>query len=131
MTNQAQPFVVEVVSAERDEGLFLLTAAQIEALIADARAPRQTGIEWRVWWIPQIPMEAFRVAVPDLETGILLCDVLASYDRFQFEHRVKPDYSNVGGISWRHPDLTEGEWEDVNPSDPFEMEELRERIMAI
>lgn len=83
--------------------------------------------EFKVWWIPQAPMTAFEVDVPDLETGVLLCNVLARYDAFQFEHKVKPDYCNVGGIRWRGPE-TSGEWYDVDPDDEDDMVDVRARI---
>lgn len=54
-------------------------------------------MRYRVWWIPQIPMEAFRVDVESAEQGEWLMSVLADYDQFQYDHNVKPDYSNVGG----------------------------------
>ena len=52
----------------------------------------------QVWWIPQVPMTAFQVDVPDLVTARLLLDTLARYDAFQFENNIKPDYSNAGGL---------------------------------
>lgn len=82
-------------------------------------------VEFRVWWIPQIPGGPFLADVPDLATGVLLCDVLAKYDLFQFEQNIKPDYANVGGMSYRHPVLTDGEWQDFDPDDEYEMGELR------
>lgn len=64
----------------------------------------------RVWWIPQVPMQAFNVGVPDLQTASLLLDVLANYDRFQFENNIKPDYSNAGGLTV----FEGGEWVDYS-----------------
>ena len=69
----------------------------------------------RVWWVPQLPMKAFEVDVPDLQTASLLLDVLGRYDAFQFEHNVKPGYCNGGGLlefdegvadwfDWEHPE---------------------------
>jgi hypothetical protein len=55
-----------------------------------------TGL--RVWWIPQIPMEAFYVPVKSIDEAKLVLDVLARYDLFQFETDVKGDYSNAGGL---------------------------------
>lgn len=51
-----------------------------------------------VWWIPQIPGEAFRVPVSSIEEGRRICDLLAEYDSFQYEQNVKSDYCNEGGI---------------------------------
>jgi len=53
----------------------------------------------QVWWIPQVPGKAFNVNVNSVEEGVLLMDVLASYDYFQYVHRIKPDYSNAGGLN--------------------------------
>lgn len=73
----------------------------------------------RVWWIPQVPGTAFRVAVPSAEEGARLLRALAAYDLFQLEHQIKPDFSNAGGLEefdggewcdWMDP---EGEFDDV------------------
>ncbi len=69
-----------------------------------------------VWWIPQIPMKAFIVPVKNTDEAILLLNALTQYDIFQYENRIKPDYSNAGGldifddgewITWRHPESGE------------------------
>lgn len=62
----------------------------------------------KVWWVPQVPMEAFEVEVASVEEGIKVMDVLANYDLFQFENRVKPDYCNMGGLLM----FEDGEWVD-------------------
>lgn len=62
----------------------------------------------RVWWIPQIPMKAFVVPVTDIDQAKFLLGVLANYDLFQFENRVKGDYCNAGGLSV----FEDGEWVD-------------------
>lgn len=69
----------------------------------------------RVWHVPQIPCPAFRVPVASAAEGVKLLEVLADYDSFQYEHRIKPDYSNVGGVE-RYEDDGEGErgWFDVD-----------------
>ena len=64
----------------------------------------------RVWWIPQIPMESFYVPVETPEEGKKILDVLASYDLFQLQHNVKPDFSNTGGLQIWNED--EQDWED-------------------
>ena len=67
----------------------------------------------RVWHIPQLPMEAFRVAVDSVEQGRELMAILAAYDDFQYRHNVKPDYSSVQGIErWEVYD-SEGDWWDL------------------
>lgn len=67
----------------------------------------------RVWWIPQVPMEPFRVPVESVEQGRWLYGVLADYDLFQLGHHIKPDYSNAGGIQVFDQD----EWIDVPDED--------------
>ena len=62
----------------------------------------------RVWWIPQIPMQSFYYPVKSVRDGALLLDVLAKYDKFEYENNVKPDYSNVGGLQM----FEDGEWCD-------------------
>ena len=62
----------------------------------------------RVWWIPQIPMKAFRVYVATITDAVQILETLARYDSFQFEHNVKPDYSNAGGLEV----FEDGEWTD-------------------
>lgn len=49
----------------------------------------------RVSHFPQIPCKAFITEVEDLKQAKLLSDVLANYDLFQFENRIKPDYANA------------------------------------
>ncbi len=68
----------------------------------------------KVYWIPQVPMVAFEFPVSTLEEGAKFLNVLADYDLFQFEHRVKPDYSNMGAIT-RYEDDGDGgfNWFDV------------------
>lgn len=66
--------------------------------------------DFRVWWIPQVPMSPFLVNVDTVGDGLELCDILAAYDRFQYENNVKPDYANVGGVQR----FEEGDWWDID-----------------
>ena len=69
----------------------------------------------RVWWIPQVPGRPFHVLVSSVAEGVKIMDVLAAYDKFQFENRIKPDYCNVGGLTFRCLDNDDGDndgWED-------------------
>ena len=52
----------------------------------------------RVWWVPQVPMDPFTMLVKSIPHAVLLLDALARYDLFQLEKRIKPDYSNAGGL---------------------------------
>ena len=62
----------------------------------------------RVWWIPQVPMKSFKVEVKTIEEAIKVMDILAFYDIFQFENKVKGDYSNIGGVEI----FEDGKWSD-------------------
>ena len=62
----------------------------------------------QVWWIPQVPMPLFTVPVATPSEAKKLLAVLADYDKFQFENRVKPDYCNAGGLNV----FEDGEWCD-------------------
>ncbi len=65
----------------------------------------------KVWWIPQVPMkrfEVFEVEVESVTQAKFLLGVLANYDLFQFQNKVKPYYFNAGGlVIYEH-----GEWND-------------------
>lgn len=58
---------------------------------------RKSG-DMQVWWIPQVPGKCFEVEISSLEEGVKVMEILANYDAFQFEHNIKPDYCNAGGI---------------------------------
>lgn len=60
----------------------------------------------RVWWIPQVPMDAFHVRVDTIDKAALIIKTLAEYDDFQYKNRVKPDYTNAGGLEV----FEDGEW---------------------
>lgn len=62
----------------------------------------------RVSHFPQIPCKAFIVEVSSLEEAKNISDVLANYDLFQFENRIKPDYSNATVVE--EFDKVEQEW---------------------
>ena len=49
----------------------------------------------RVWHIPQVPGKQFYVYVDTIEEGKKVMDILAAYDLFQLENRIKPDFTNV------------------------------------
>ncbi len=57
----------------------------------------QTG-DLRVWWIPQVPSQAFYVSVDSVQEAKKLLTTLANYDMFQFDNKIKPDYCNAGGL---------------------------------
>ena len=68
----------------------------------------------RVWWVPQVPMPAFRQEVETVLEAKLLLHTLALYDRFQYENNVKPDYCSAGGLEEFDPEDEEWiEWFDT------------------
>lgn len=69
----------------------------------------------RVYYIPQIPMNAFEVDVPDLATALLVLDALRTFSYFEYANRVKPDYADAGGIQRYEEDIDDGyDWFDVD-----------------
>lgn len=77
--------------------------------------------KYRVWWIPQVPMQPFYYPVDSIEEGVLLLKALAQYDIFQIENRVKPDCCNVGGLHMF--DDEDNEWIDFYDDDGMGIEE--------
>lgn len=67
----------------------------------------------KVWWIPQIPGVPYERMAPSFSVAKEIYEVLAEYDAFQFEHKIKGDYANTGGISICHPALTSNDWYDI------------------
>jgi hypothetical protein len=62
----------------------------------------------RVAHFPKIPCKPFYVEVQDLQQAKLISDALARYDLFQYNNRIKPDYSNATVIEqW---DEEEQDW---------------------
>lgn len=75
-----------------------------------------------VWYIPQVPMKAFRYPAPDLNTAVLMLDALCRFSLFEFDNNVKPDFSSAAGISRWETDGEGGfDWYDV---DDFELRDL-------
>lgn len=62
----------------------------------------------RVSHYPQIPCKPFIVEVKDLEEAKKISDVLANYDLFQYDNRIKGDYANTTIVE--EYDEEEGEW---------------------
>jgi hypothetical protein len=81
----------------------------------------------RVWWIPQVPMsDPFVVKVESPEEGARVIEMLAMYDMYQYENRIKPDYSNAGGLVYF--DEVADEWLDWYSEDGEELDEYIERL---
>lgn len=63
-----------------------------------------------------MPMKAFKVDVSSISEAKKILKVLTDYDIFQFEHKVKPDYSNTGGLEFFNGEVWE-EFEDEEGKD--------------
>lgn len=64
----------------------------------------------RICHYPQIPCEPFIVEVESLEEAHKIMNILANYDLFQYENKIKPDYSNMTILEqW---DEEEQDWYD-------------------
>jgi stage III sporulation protein SpoIIIAA len=76
----------------------------------------------RVWHIPQIPGAAFYVGVDTPKEAQQVMQILAKYDIFQFENKVKADYCNAAGLEV----VEDGEWCEWN--DPETGDEIDEWV---
>lgn len=65
----------------------------------------------RVWWIPQVGQfdKAFYISVDSPEEARKVLDILAAYDAYQLQNRIKPDYCNCGGLQMYNPDIADYE----------------------
>lgn len=79
-----------------------------------------------VWYIPQVPGEAFERFIPhhpgddqkELSFALILQDVMLGLSAFEFEHRIKPDYSDAAGIArWETDGETGYAWYEVDESE--------------
>ncbi len=81
---------------------------------------------YKVWWIPQVPGKRFEVEVDTVKEVAKIMEVLANYDMFQFEHNIKSDYTNAGGLMFWDAELDNddgslGDWTDF---EEYDLEEI-------
>ena len=70
----------------------------------------------KVWHIPQVGYPAtFEYEVSNVVEGWIVLDLLAKYDQFQLDNRIKPDYASCRGL-WKW-DEEEQEWFDYSAGD--------------
>lgn len=73
-------------------------------------------INYRVWHNSQVTstIDTFYVDVKDIEEGVLVMNVLADYDLFQFKNNIRLDYSNAQGLQQCEEELilNDHNWED-------------------
>ena len=62
----------------------------------------------QVWHIPQVPGTSFDVSVASPAEAVRIMAILADYDIFQFEQKIKPDYNSAQGLQV----FEDGEWVD-------------------
>ena len=87
---------------------------------------RYAAMRFRVWHSPQLGAQTVYVQCNSLATAISLMDVLADYDIFQYENRIKPDYANANGVQYY--DHEDGEWSDFDVEN--ELEDYREAMLS-
>jgi hypothetical protein len=62
----------------------------------------------RVSHFPQIHCKPFITEVESIKEAKKIFDVLANYDLFQYENKIKPDYANMTILEYW--DIEENEW---------------------
>lgn len=86
----------------------------------------------RIWCIPQLPMKVFYWRVNTLVEAKNMIAMLDDYNQFQYENKIKPDYSDAGGLEVFDTESGDnGEWEEWEDEegrsiDDIEMDELIE-----
>lgn len=72
----------------------------------------------RVWYIPQVPGQPFKVEVSTLEDAALAWKTILGLSAFEFDQNIKPDYTDAIGLE----EFIDGEWlewEDPETGDDF------------
>lgn len=80
----------------------------------------------RVWHCPQVPMKPFIVTVDSLEEAMKVLDILADYDLFQYENKVKPDYCSAQGLE--EYDAADEEWYEWYSEDGMNIKEYKDKL---
>ena len=70
------------------------------------------NMKLRIWHMPQIGVKdcTFNVNVKNVDEAAKLLNTLWDYDNFQFEKRLKPDFSNASGLEYF--DKEDKEWQE-------------------
>lgn len=102
------------------DGAWNLRGWKFQAVSVTATTAVSDAPKLRVWWIPQVPMKAFRVSVASIDEAKLLLSTLAKYDQFQLDNNIKPDYANAGGL-----EVLEGcEWNEWHNDDGDSIDDI-------
>lgn len=88
----------------------------------------------RVWWIPQIPLSEgenpFYVPVESMEEAKLILDTLSIYDQYQYQNKIKPDFSNAGGLEQFDEEVKEWrDWGEEDVDDFCEENDIRNGLI--
>lgn len=67
-----------------------------------------------VYYIPQVPMKAFTVKVKTVEEAKLVLKTLYNFSNFEFENKIKYDYSDAGWLEIDWEEWYDEEWNDIN-----------------
>lgn len=70
--------------------------------------------KFKIWYVHQMPSEAFEREVADPATGQQILDIIYELALFQFANNMIPDYANTGGVVYLDED---GDWSDYNPDE--------------
>lgn len=60
----------------------------------------------RILYMPQVPMTPFYKEVEGLSEAKLVAETLVDFSIFEYENRIKPDYSDMLDLV----ELVDGEW---------------------
>ena len=85
-------------------------------------------IKLRISHFPQVPCKAFHVDVNSIEEALKIMNVLAYYDLFQYNNRIKPDYANATTLDmWEENSDGEGNpgWCNWSDEDGYEISDYK------
>lgn len=71
----------------------------------------ENATRFKIFYIPQVPMPAFEREYEDFETAKEVLNAIINFSIFEYDNNVKPDYSDVAGISFYDEEY--GDWEDI------------------
>lgn len=79
-------------------------------------------MKYRVWHNCQVgSVDNFYYSVKDIEEAWLVLNAIWSYDLFQYENKIKGDYSSASGFEYFNED--DNEWQEWYDEDGCDIEE--------
>lgn len=70
---------------------------------------------YRIWYVPQIPCESFKREYSSVEECLETLELLTDFSRFEYENKIKPDYSEMFGMEyWCDDDQCEEDWCEID-----------------